>query len=181
MRHFMMAGCNHQVVEHIIRSSQCLSVLPSVRYCPLGHNKHTVIAFCCSAQYHECPAVGPLQLLNMWPCLLSFLIAIVWFFCSFASKCFCNFMSNYIPITKALIKLSPLILLKPAGYVMLCYVMLCYVMLFYVMLCYVMLCYVMLCYVMLCYVLCHTVFMCFVLICEQITRFTHTTNTDRGL
>jgi hypothetical protein len=27
MWHFMMAGCSHQVVEHIIRSSQCLSVI----------------------------------------------------------------------------------------------------------------------------------------------------------
>ena len=59
IRCFMMARCNQQVVEDIIRSFQCLSIC----YWPLTRNKHKVpfhvIAFCFSAQYHKCPATAP--------------------------------------------------------------------------------------------------------------------------
>jgi hypothetical protein len=87
---FMMAGCNKQVVEDIIRSFQCLSVC----YWPLTHNKHTVclhvIAFCFSAQYHKCSAIAPFWLFNTWRGLRYFLIALVCLFCFFLSKCFFN-------------------------------------------------------------------------------------------
>lgn len=105
IQHFIIAGCNQQVVEDIIRSFQCLYVC----YWPITHNKHTAsppsrdcFLLLCTIPQTSCnPSLLALQNVTQFT-VLPYCSCLLILFLPF-EECF-TFMLNYTRIIKAQIK-----------------------------------------------------------------------------